>query len=313
MLLSNEKLQQILAERKDIHFADLYNEYGVGSQCASCEWEVKALLDDHRAELGLQWETDGTPRREQFKRRSWLDLFREPFEPLKANYRTGLFAMRKGEFETKIVISNLGFPENHFNPNGHRVRFQVLLDGEHGERLGASKILSLSSNHSGEYSLSHLFPSVRGDVIGAFYIDFFNLRMTNSLRPYGLLESDGKGGGAARCHYHDKYALFMDPGYFQTQWAFTAGQTCWMAVCNCQDIPYESAYFLRNSERLLSGHFSLPPKHSRWIRVSDLFSHEPFDPVEFRESLFYFENPQHVMMWFFWHAESANCWVGQHH
>ena len=55
--------------------------------------------------------------------------------------------------------------------------------------------------------------------------------------------------------------------------------------------------------------FELAPMASRWLRVGDIFGRsEGEDP-----SLFYLENPQHVMVWFFWKHLATGAWIAQHH
>ncbi len=74
-------------------------------------------------------------------------------------------------------------------------------------------------------------------------MDFPLLAQTGSLRPYGILTATD--GGEARCHYHDKFGYFKEPGYVHSTSPFEPGQTTWFAVANCQNLPYRTEAFLK--------------------------------------------------------------------
>lgn len=312
MRISESDLNEILEKKKDTTFADLYEEHGVGSQCASCEFEVRGLLDDHRAETGIRGElADRDPKRHQDARKSVLQKIWQVVRGPKPSMHAGLFALRTPDLESKLVISNLNFPEHDFQPNGSAVRFSVRIYDQAGKLSIQTPILSLPSNHSGEYAVSSLFPGCPENFTGQFDVTFYDLSMTCALRPYAVLESRNPGIGA-RSHYHDKYATFVDPGYFQTAWPFYSGHTCWLAVSNCQDIPYSSEVVLRGKDQELRGTIHLPPRGSQWTSIKDFFPDATIRPEDFEPGLFYLENPQHVMTWFFWHNTQADAWIGNH-
>ncbi len=227
-------------------------------------------------------------------------------------YRTGVFFLRKDGLESHLAIANLQFPEHPANPNGAAVTFHVSLYGEDGAHLATSREMTLPNNTSIECTPADLFPGVTGEVVGAMYTDFDEVAQTGSLRPYGVLVNT-TSPARARCHYHDKFALFTDPGFFQNTSPFEPGQTCWMSISNCQPRRYESDYQLQFGETTLSGKLALEPMASRWIKLADLFP--ALDPAraDLSPGLFWLENPQHVMVYFFWHIEGPDVWMAQHH
>lgn len=316
MRVTEEDLNNILREKKDASFSYLYDKHGIGGQCASCEFEVRGLLDDHRAEAGIREEiSEERPRRVQHVRRGIRDRIKRFFLPPQPSLHGGLFALRSGPLESKVVVSNLNFPEGDFRPNGASIRFRITLFDEEGRRV-ARKSFTLLANHSREYALTEIHPGCPKEFVGAFDLEFYDLDMTGSLRPYAILEVNDPAATttAARCHYHDKYATFIDPGFFQTAWPMHPGHECWVAVSNCQDISYRAQAVLQGSERTIKAPFALGPRASRWCLLADLFPEgELGDPADFEPGLFYLDNPQHVMVWFFWRHTTANVWIGNHH
>jgi bacterioferritin-associated ferredoxin len=332
--ITEEDLRRILNESDAPTYAALKAAYGIGGQCTSCEYEVKGLLDEHLGErfLALKKAAARPPVNPGVRGNRLTRFFRrmrgspiqapapvrapEPPKPKgpteKETYRTGVFFLRKDGLETHLAIANLQFPEHASNPNGPAVTFHVSLYGEDGRHLATSREITLPNNSSIECAPSDLFPGVRGEVIGAIYTDFDKVAQTGSLRPYGVLVNT-TSAARARCHYHDKFALFTDPGFFQNTSPFEPGQTCWMSISNCQTKPYESDYHLQAGGKTLSGRLTLDPMASRWVKLADLFP--GLDPTasDLSPGLFWLENPQHVMVYFFWHIEAPNIWMAQHH
>ena len=315
MRMTVADIRALLSQRKEIGFAELYEEHGVGSQCASCEFEVRGLVNDHRAEIGISDEvSDRDPVRRQNRR---LDLVRRVarfLKPPRVNLRGGLFALMTEELESKLVVSNLDFPEGNFRPNGGATRFRISVFDSTGRKV-ASRKEKIPANHSREFSLSEVYPGCAAPFVGAFYVDFYDLDMTGALRPYAILEKrDARVSAGARCHYHDKYATFIDPGFFQTTWPFYSDQECWLAVSNCQPVSYKAKAILKGATRSLSADFELPPFGSKWSRIADLFgSGELGDTSDFDPGLFYLDCAQHVMVCFFWRHLPSESWTGNHH
>ena len=334
--ITEDDFKKILAESGSPTYAALKAAHGIGGQCTSCEYEVKGLLDEHLGERFLALKNAPAPVLKPPPRKKGLagllqrmrgapaivvpppsparpaPAKAEPAPLIRETYRTGVFFIRKDGLETHLAIANLQFPEHPANPNGPAVTFHVSLYGEDGAHLATSREMTIPNNTSIECAPADLFPGITGDVIGAIYTDFDNVAQTGSLRPYGVLVNT-TSTARARCHYHDKFALFTDPGFFQNTSPFEPGQQCWMSISNCQPQPYESDYHLQAAGQTLSGHLSLAPMASRWIKLADLFpAHDSTRPV-LSPALFWLDNPQHVMVYFFWHIQASNLWMAQHH
>ena len=327
--ITEEDFQRILDESEAPSYAALKAAHGIGGQCTSCEYEVKGLLDEHMGERMLARKKAAAPAPAPAPRHNRLARFFQQMRgkapaaaPVRApqpagaaereTYRTGVFFLRKDGLESHLAIANLQFPEHPANPNGAAVAFHVTLYGEDGAHLATSREMTLANNSSIECSPADLFPGVTGDVVGAMYADFDEVAQTGSLRPYGVLVNT-TSPARARCHYHDKFALFTDPGFFQNTSPFEPGQTCWMSISNCQPKRYESDYHLQFGERTLSGKLALEPMVSRWMKLADLFPELDAARADLSPGLFWLENPQHVMVYFFWHIEAPNVWMAQHH
>ena len=120
-------------------FAELVEKTGVATQCAACEFEVRSLYDDWRAEHGIQAELDQNWKHLETPRLSLFEYLRKRYGPTEPNFRNGLFALRDAQFETCVVVSNLNFPENDFNPNGPFVK--VTAEFYHADgRLGGRSV-----------------------------------------------------------------------------------------------------------------------------------------------------------------------------
>lgn len=243
----------------------------------------------------------------------------KPVEPVRAeapkrrDYLTGVFFMRREGLESHLVISNLGFPESAENANGSEVTFVAKLHGQDGSLLGESALMRVADGQSCEFTPEELFPEVRGDFVGGIYVDFQGISQTGSLRPYGVLVSTNPLV-RARCHYHDKYALFKDPGFFQNTSPFEPGQTCWMAAANCQPTAYESAAHLKAGGHEMKADIRLGPMAATWVRLDELFPETRSMSAELLSpALFWLENPKHIMVYFFWQNTEAKTWMGQHH
>lgn len=329
--ITEEDFKRILDESEDPTYAALKAKHGIGGQCTSCEYEVKGLLDEHLGERILARKKKPAPPAPVPARGNRLSRFFQRMrgsEPVPApapapvrkqatagvreTYRTGVFFLRKDGLETHLAVANLQFPEHAANPNGPAVSFHVSLYGEDGSRLATSREMSLPNNRSIECTPADLFPEVKGDVVGAMYADFDEVAQTGSLRPYGVLVNTASTA-RARCHYHDKFALFTDPGFFQNTSPFEPGQTCWMSISNCQPKRYESEYHLQAGGTTWSGSIALEPMASRWVKLADLFPGLDPGRADLSPGLFWLENPQHVMVYFFWHIGGPDVWMAQHH
>jgi bacterioferritin-associated ferredoxin len=303
-----------LANRK-LTYADLQRDLEVGLQCASCEYEVKGALDDYRAEVGIASEVDGRPL--LLTRRSTMQKVKGLIDTALGKdtrkMKAGLFVIRQPGLESKLVLSNLDFPELARNPNGSKVVFRATFVDQAGEVRAISRQMSLPARTSCEYSLAELFPQLKGDLVGAIYVDYPKLHSTGSLRPYAVLIATGKERATlSRSHYHDKYAMFDDPGYFQTAYPCFPGQTCWAAIVNCQDREYVSAVTLKTPTARYETQLRLGPMETVWRPILEFFpgvdAEKALDPA-----LFFLDNPQHTMVWFFWYSDLHHTWIANHH
>jgi bacterioferritin-associated ferredoxin len=325
-----ERYEEILGEEGAPTFARLKEKHGVGSLCSSCEYEAKGILQEYvllnphkavvrdvpsgprglRAELGYAWGRLKTLLGVGVKRKKKSRDLSKPAGP--KVYHTGIYFMRKAGLESHLVVSNLPFPEHERNINGPRATFRATLYGEEGERLAVSQSMAVQDGQTLELSPADLFPELSGDFVGGLYVDYETLEQTGSLRPYGVLVSTA-GEARARCHYHDKFGLFAEPGFVQNSSPFEPGQDCWMALANCQPRAYETDMFLKRGGQKEKTRLVVPAMGARWMRLADLFPAAKTAAPERTPALFWLENPQHVMVYFFWMNETAKTWMGQHH
>jgi hypothetical protein len=139
------------------------------------------------------------------------------------------------------------------------------------------------------------------------------LVQSGSRRPYGVMVNTTPEFHA-RCHYHDKFGLFRDPGFFQNTSPFEPGPTCWMAIANCQPRDYETEAFLRVGNEKFSARLQLTPMAAKWLKLEELFpAIATLPPAQRSPALMWLENPQHVMVYFYWFNEASKTWMGQHH
>jgi hypothetical protein len=171
----------------------------------------------------------------------------------------------------------------------------------------------VATSHSLELTPRDLFPELEGEFTGGLYVEYDQLLQTGSLRPYGVLVNSGHEF-RARCHYHDKFGTFREPGFFQNTSPFEPGQECWMALANCQPRVYETQVNVKFGNRKLSTQLRVEPMAALWVKLESLFEELPGVPEADRSpGLFWLENPQHVMVYFFWFNRGPKTWMGQHH
>jgi bacterioferritin-associated ferredoxin len=322
--ITEQRFEEMLDQEPSPSYPLLNEKYGIGSMCSSCEYEAKGLLTEY---LLLHPEKNGRKPRKGPRglradlRFAWKQL-RERFSPSEQVtkergakpklYHTGIFFMRQAGLESHLVVSNLRFPEHETNINGQAATFRARVFGEDGKPLAVSRPICVADGESLELTPKNLFPDVRGDFVGGLYVDYDELAQTGSLRPYGVLVNTA-ADALARCHYHDKFGLFRDPGYFQNTSPFEPGQPCWMALSNCQPIAYETEVVAKFGARKFAASLRVPPMANRWIKLEELFPSLDVPAAERAHGLFWLENPQHVMVYFFWFNERARTWMGQHH
>jgi bacterioferritin-associated ferredoxin len=319
--ITGDRFEEILENEPSPSYPLLKEKHGIGSMCSSCEYEAKGVLTEY---LLLHPEKSRTRRKEPSglcadirlalrQLRAKVAPAAGPKPAAKAKvYHTGIFFLRRDGLESHLVVSNLQFPEHERNINGDRAIFRAALFGGDGQKLATSAPLIVATHQTLELTPRDLFPALDGDFTGGLYVDYDELVQTGSLRPYGVLVST-RPDVRARCHYHDKFGLFRDPGFFQNTSPFEPGQTCCMALSNCQPQPYETKAIVQIGGRRFSRQIQVGPMASLWVKFSDLFPDLDVPPDERSPALFWLENPQHVMVYFFWFNEAASSWMGQHH
>jgi bacterioferritin-associated ferredoxin len=253
--ITAERFEEMLDEMPCPNFPGLKKEHGIGSLCSSCEYEAKGVLQEYvmlhpekmiakpkrpeglREEMAFAWK-ELNKRFRPAKPKRQLDQSQSTGPKM---YHTGVFFMRRDGLESHLVASNLAFPEHPSNVNGASASFTATLFGEQGEKLAVSRPIPVRDEQTLELSPADLFPEVKGDFTGGLYVDYQGLTQTGSLRPYGVMVSTVPDF-RARCHYHDKFGLFRDPGFFQNTSPFEPGQKCWLALANCHRGPRESRW-----------------------------------------------------------------------
>lgn len=324
MKITAAQFDGLLAKERHPTFAGLKGSCGVGSVCSACELEAKGAVSDYltmhpekaggerkkRKKFALREELRFAYRelRKKVQRKLGLPVSDDRGIPSRRDYHTGIVFFRQGALGTRLALSNLAFPESPANAKGETVTFRATLYGGDGARLAVSGDRTIRNNATLSLSADELFPEVTGDFIGGLYVDFDQLRQTGSLRTYGILEAPG-----ARCHFHDKFGLRDDPGYYINPSPFEPGETCWLALANCQPRSYESDAFLSASEGVERARLEIGPMAARWMKLSDLFPGLSVPPEGLSPALFWLENPQHVMLYFFWQHDRTGHWIAQHH
>lgn len=322
--ITAERFERILDDEPAPNYPLLKEKYCIGTKCSSCEYEAKGVLNDY---LLLHPDKNGRkavarPRGLRADLRfAWKQLRdrisppapkKKKQEPASKAYHTGIFFMRRDGLESHLVVSNLRFPEHARNLNGQHATFRARLFGEDGGELGVSSPVTVADGQSLELSAQDLFPELKGDFTGGLYVDYDELAQTGSLRPYGVMVNTA-GDFGARCHYHDKFGLQPDPGYFQNAAPLEPGQDCWMALSNCQPLPYDSAMWLKAGGKKYSAPLHVAPMASLWVKLEDFFPELDIPESQRSPALLWLDNPQHVMVYFFWYHRRDRTWMGQHH
>lgn len=291
-------------------FGQLKELYRFGDRCTSCEIEVRDMLHDFQT--GRLQKSRG-----RLPLRLWLRLYRQrrqAFREAKERQKTalrraGLFVISDDRIESVLVLSNVGFPEDHKNANGRRVEFKALLY-DAGGQLVAESDQSLRNGASRDYTLEQLFPKsqIPKPFAGCLYLDFYRLWELGSLRPYCLFR-DRKG--STLWHYHDKYRGNQNVGYYHASPIFLTGRRCWIMACNLMEKPYRSPACLTVNGQTLRTEVEIPGMGTLWAPVESFFQAQP--PVEDPASVFWFENRDPIMVWFAWEKLEEGIWTVQHH
>jgi bacterioferritin-associated ferredoxin len=323
--IRHSELLEIFSESSDPSYENFKQRYGIGGQCASCEYEVQAILDEY---LGSRSPDMVSLPRHPLRRRllvrgtsfrQWLKKLRpkqkgtthEVSEP-RVNSRACMFFIRTKALQSSILVSNINNPESNINPNHGTILFRILLYDADGTLIQQTEPLKIGPNETKELFAEDFWDRSPDDFIGSVYVEYYDLVTTNTLRPYCVLNYFGFDGALrSRQHYHDKLYTGIIPGFVQCPSALMPGRECWVAMVNCAAHEFDATLFFRtNSEtRQLTQHF--PPRQTVFRSISELFGVGIADtPVE---AHFWIESERYVMTYYFWYVLEKDVWIGQHH
>jgi bacterioferritin-associated ferredoxin len=319
--IRHSELLEIFSESSDPSYENFKRQYGIGGQCASCEYEVQAILDEFIGSRSP--EIVHTPRHSFRQRitdrsnsfRSWLKGLRpkeKARERAEINSRACMFFIRAKELQSSIVISNINNPESNINPNHGTVRFRVLFYDASGVLRKQTEELKVRPNETKELFAENLFDRPPEDFVGSVYVEYYDLVATNTLRPYCILNYFGRDGTLrSRQHYHDKLYTGTIPGFVQCPSVLMPRRECWVALVNCGPHEFDAtlSFRVKSQTRQVTQHFS--PRQSVFRSISELFDTGVADMAV--EAHFWIESERYVMTYYFWHALETDVWIGQHH
>ncbi len=318
--IRHSELLEIFSESSDPSYENFKRQYGIGGQCASCEYEVQAILDEY---LGSRSpgivDVPRHPLRQRIldraaRLRRWVKSLR-PKQQAAAphvNSRACMFFIRTRALQSSIVVSNVNNPESNVNPNHGTVLFRVLVYDAAGTLIRETEQLKVRANETKELDAEENFGGTPKEFVGSVYVEYYDLVATNTLRPYCVLNYFGQDGVLrSRQHYHDKLYSGIIPGFVQCPSVLMPRRECWVAMVNCGTYEFEATLFLRihGETRQVMQHFS--PRQSVFRSISELFDTSVADEVV--EAHFWIESERYVMTYYFWHALETDVWIGQHH
>jgi bacterioferritin-associated ferredoxin len=323
--IRHSELLEIFSESSDPSYENFKRQYGIGGQCASCEYEVQAILDEYVGSRSP--DVIDLPRRPLRQRildrsagfRRWLKRLspkqkataHDAAEP-RVNSRACMFFIRTKALQSSILVSNVNNPESNINPNHGAVLFRVLLYDADGTLMRQTEQLESRPNETKELFAEDILDRSPDNFIGSVYVEYYDLVTTNTLRPYCVLNYFGPDGRLrSRQHYHDKLYSGIIPGFVQCPSVLMPRRECWVAMVNCGDHEFDATLFFRtNGEtQQVIQHFS--PRRSVFRSISELFGVRVADAAV--EAHFWIESERYVMTYYFWHALVTDVWIGQHH
>lgn len=321
--IRHSELLEIFAESTEPSYETFKRQYGIGDQCASCEYEVKAILDEYVANrvsavpVSVRRSTRATLKERAIAARGWLGCIAKAARSRigffgKVNSRTCMFFFHTPRMRSSLVVSNINGPETNQNPNSGPVRFRVRIYDSRGGLFSEINDFKIQANETREIRFDDAFAYVTGDFLGSIYVDYFDLTVTNTLRPYCVLNYTGADGLLrSRQHYHDKFYSGAIPGFVQSPSVFMPRRECWVAMTNCSQHSFTATLCLRihGEVRRITRRFG--PRHSAFCSITKMFD----VPVTETGSAghFWIESDRYIMTYFFWHALDSDVWIGQHH
>ena len=327
--IRHSELLEIFAETAEPSYEKFKRQYGIGDQCASCEYEVKAILDEYTAnhktgglhekrELALRRRTARPAYKEragaarEYLGRFAKNLFRIFNTSRKINARGCMFFLWTPRMRSSLVVSNVSGPETNHNPNRGAVHFRVRIYDAAGGLFTEIPGLKVHANETREIRFDDALASITGDFVGSLYVEYFNLEVTNTLRPYCVMSYTGPDGLLrSRQHYHDKFYGGIIPGFVQCPSVLMPRRECWVAMTNCGTHDFMATLCLRFQGEVhrVTQHFG--PRFSAFRSITEMFG-VPVDETA-QSGHFWIESERYVMSYFFWHALDSDIWIGQHH
>lgn len=323
--IRHSELLEIFSESSEPSYENFKRQYGIGEQCASCEYEVQAILDEY---VGSRSPGIVKPPRHPLRQRlldrgasfrRWLNnLLSEPNAKVheaaapKVNSRACMFFIRTKALQSSILVSNVNNPESNINPNHGTVLFQVLIYDAAGTLIKQTEQLKVRPDETRELFAEDVFDRSPEDFVGSVYVEYYDLVTTNTLRPYCVLNYFGPDGILrSRQHYHDKLYSGIIPGFVQCPSVLMPRRECWVAMVNCGTHEFDATLFFRTQSetRQVLQHFS--PRQSVFRSVSELFGTSIGNAAV--EAHFWIESERYVMTYYFWHVLETDVWIGQHH
>jgi bacterioferritin-associated ferredoxin len=323
--IRHSELLEIFSESSDPSYENFKRQYGIGGQCASCEYEVQAILDEYLGSRGpgIVKMPQLSLRQRLLERgagfRGWLKkLLPQPEAAASAtvapkiNYRACMFFVLRKALQSSIVVSNINNPESNINPNQGTVFFRVLIYDGYGKLVVQTEQIKVRPNETKELFAADLFSNPPEDLVGSAYVEYYDLVTTNTLRPYCVLNYFGSNGILrSRQHYHDKLYTGTIPGFVQTPSALMPHRECWVAMVNCGTEEFDATLFFRTEKETRQVLQRFSPRQSVFRSVSELFGVSV--PEVATATHFWIESERYVMTYYFWHALDTDIWIGQHH
>jgi bacterioferritin-associated ferredoxin len=332
--IRHTELLEIFEESSNPSYENFKRQYGIGGQCASCEYEVKAILDEYIGSRGGILEVPRHPLRQRILDRAaavrrWMARLRPEKKKTKGkgkgkkngpakktgptiNSRACMFFIQSPALQSSLVISNVNNPESNVNPNRGTVFFRVLVYDAAGELRKETGRLALRGNETRELFPADIFGEAPEDFLGSLYVEYFDLEATNTLRPYCVLNHYGADGRLrSRQHYHDKLYGGIIPGFVQCPSVLMPDRECWVAMVNCGTHDFTATFHLRLNGELKSVEQRFGPRAAAFRSITELFGVEVSAGT--LDGHFWIESDRYVMTYFFWHARDTDVWIGQHH
>ena len=321
--IRHSELLEIFSESSNPSYEDFKQRYGIGAQCASCEYEVQAILDEFlgsrapdivhlpKAHIRDRILDRGASLRRWLKNISRRKIPKEETAP-KVNTRACMFFIHTAALQSSVVVSNINNPESNINPNQGTVLFRIQVYDSSGSLVQETKPLTARPNETKELFIADIFDHPPDDFLGSVYVEYYDLVTTNTLRPYCVLNYFGPGGTLrSRQHYHDKLYTGIIPGFVQSPSTLMPRRECWVAMVNCSTHEFKAVFSLRlNGEiRRVTQHFL--PHQSVFLSISQLFGLGIADSAV--DAHFWIDSDRYVMTYYFWHVLETDVWIGQHH